>query len=134
VGLLIVVDPSSGVPVYRQLMDQIKFHIASGLLGPGDELPSTRALSSELGVNPMTISKAYSYLEKENVVERRPGRPLIVRDLTGEAMTDQRMHQLRESLTASVRMARQLEIDREEALKLFREMLDTSEEDADERR
>jgi DNA-binding transcriptional regulator YhcF (GntR family) len=82
----------------------------------------------------MTISKAYSYLEKENVVERRPGRPLIVRDLTGEAMTDQRMHQLRESLTASVRMARQLEIDREEALKLFREMLDTSEEDADERR
>lgn len=133
-GLLIVVDPSSGVPVYRQLMDQIKFHIASGLLGPGDELPSTRALSSELGVNPMTISKAYSYLEKENVVERRPGRPLIVRDLTGEAMTDQRMKQLRESLTAPVRMALQLEIDREEALKLFREMLDTSEEDADERR
>ncbi len=133
-GLLIVVDPSSGVPVYRQLMDQIKFHIASGLLGPGDELPSTRALSSELGVNPMTISKAYSYLEKENVVERRPGRPLIVRDLTGEAMTDQRMKQLRESLTAPVRMALQLEIDREEALKLFREMIDTSEEDADERR
>ena len=74
--MLIVVDPQSGVPVYRQLMDQIKFHIASGMLQPGDELPSTRLLSSDLGVNPMTISKAYGYLEKEQVVERRPGRPL----------------------------------------------------------
>ncbi len=133
-GLLILVDPSSGVPVFRQLMDQIKFHIASGLLGPGDELPSTRALSSELEVNPMTISKAYSFLEKENVIERRPGRPLVVRDLTGEAMTVQRMDLLRESLSAPVRMALQLKIEGEEALKVFSEMLDTSEEDADERR
>ena len=75
--MLISVNPHSGVPVYRQLMDQIKFHIASGLMKPGDELPSTRMLSSELGVNPMTISKAYSFLEKEGIVERRPGRPLI---------------------------------------------------------
>ncbi len=133
-GLLIVVDPSSGVPVYRQLMDQIKFHVASGLLGPGDELPSTRALSSELGVNPMTISKAYSYLEKEEVVDRRPGRPLVVRSRSGEAMADQKVEQLRESLAAPARVARQLEIDREKALELFREMLDSSEEDADERR
>ncbi len=54
--MLIVVDPHSGVPVYRQLMDQIKFHVATGLLNPGEELPSTRALSAELGINPMTIS------------------------------------------------------------------------------
>jgi DNA-binding transcriptional MocR family regulator len=65
--MLIVVDPHSGVPVYRQLMDQIRFHIASGLLKPGDELPSTRALSTELGVNPMTVSKAYSFLERSCV-------------------------------------------------------------------
>ncbi len=129
-GLLIVVDPSSGVPVYRQLMDQIKFHVASGLLEPGDELPSTRALSSELGVNPMTISKAYSYLEKEEVVERRPGRPLVVRSRSGEAMTDQKMDQLRESLSAPARVARQMNIDRDKALELFRELLDSSEEDA----
>jgi GntR family transcriptional regulator len=134
VGLLIVVDPSSGVPVYRQLMDQIKFHVASGLLGPGDELPSTRVLSSELGVNPMTISKAYSFLEKEDVVERRPGRPLVVRALSGETMKDQKMQQLRESLVAPVRVARQLQIDREIAADIFREMLDQSEEDADESR
>ena len=78
--MLIVVDPHSGVPVYRQVMDQIKFHIASGILRAGDELPSTRSLSAELGVNPMTISKAYSYLERDEVVERRPGRPLVVKE------------------------------------------------------
>jgi len=76
--MMITVDPHSGVPVYRQVMDQVRFHIAAGLLGPGDELPPKRALAAEPGVNPMTISKAYSFLEKEGVVGWRPGRPLIV--------------------------------------------------------
>ena len=69
--MLITIDHHSGVPVYRQLMDQIKFHIASGLLKPGDQLPTTRVLSGELEINPMTISKAYSFLEMEGLVERR---------------------------------------------------------------
>ena len=104
--MLIVVDPHSGVPVYRQLMDQIKFHIASGLLVPGEELPSTRALSSELGVNPMTISKAYSFLEREGVLERRPGRPLVVRAVESEQIRAQKIEQLRQSLISSVTMAK----------------------------
>ena len=124
--MLIVVDPHSGVPVYRQLMDQIKFHIASGLLGPGDELPSTRVLSAQLGVNPMTISKAYGYLEREEVLERRPGRPVVVKPVDGRAMRDRKMDQLRESLTATVTMVRQLGIGTDEALSLFRAMLDGS--------
>ncbi len=121
--MLIVVDPHSGVPVYRQLMDQIKFHIASGRLGPADELPSTRALSSELGVNPMTISKAYSYLEREQVVERRPGRPLIVRAVEEEQASQRKIDQLRESLAPLATMVRQLEIDPQDALQLFSELL-----------
>ena len=121
--MLIVVDPHSGVPVYRQLMDQIKFHIASGLLVPGEELPSTRALSSELGVNPMTISKAYSFLEREGVLERRPGRPLVVRAVESEQIRAQKIEQLRQSLISSVTMAKQFGISRESALKLFEEML-----------
>ena len=124
--MLIVVDPHSGVPVYRQLMDQIKFHIASGLLRPGEELPSTRALSAELGVNPMTISKAYSYLEHEDVVERRPGRPLIVKPVKNGELHDRRTEQLRQSLSGSVTVARQLGFGDEEALSVFREMLNES--------
>ncbi len=126
--MLIVVDPHSGVPVYRQLMDQIKFHISSGLLKPGDELPSTRALSGELGVNPMTISKAYSFLEREDVIERRPGRPLVVRAVEPDDMRDRRVEQLRQSLAGTVTMVRQLDADPGEAVRLFEKMLgETSE-------
>jgi GntR family transcriptional regulator len=123
VQMLIVVDPSSGLPVYRQLMDQIKFHIASGLLKPGDELPSTRALSSQLGINPMTISKAYSYLEKEAVVERRPGRPLVVKGLTPGQIHDRKADQLRARLSPVVTAVRQLGIEPEEAVRVFDELL-----------
>ena len=108
--MLIVVDPNSGVPVFRQLMDQIKFHIASGLLEPGSELPSTRALSAELGVNPMTISKAYGYLEKEGVVEHPPGRRVIVKALDDDQMTSKKVDQLRSSLTDTIRMVKQMGI------------------------
>ena len=72
--MILVVDPHSGIPVYRQLVEQIRFHVASGLLKPGDEVPSTRALSARLGINPMTISKAFVLLEEDGVLERRPGR------------------------------------------------------------
>lgn len=128
--MLIVVDPHSGVPVYRQLMDQIKFHVATGLLRPGDELPSTRALSAELGINPMTISKAYSYLEKDSVVERRPGRPLVVRTLDKDAIKDRKIDQLRENLAPTVRMVKQLGVNDNEAIRIFIDMLSSAEESA----
>ena len=122
--MLIHVDPNSGVPVYRQLMDQIKFHVASGLLEPGEELPSTRALSSRLGVNPMTISKAYSYLIMEGVVERRPGLPLVVKAFDSEQSRERKADRLRESLSPTVTVVRQLGIESETALQIFREMLE----------
>jgi GntR family transcriptional regulator len=126
--MLITVDPHSGVPVYRQLMDQIRFHVASGLLSPGDELPSTRTLSADLGVNPMTISKAYSYLEKEGVVERRPGRPLVVRPVQSGEVRDRKLDRLREGLAPLVTMVRQLGIDRSQAVALFGELLGEEED------
>lgn len=121
--MLIVVDPHSGVPVYRQIMDQVKFHIASGLLAPGDELPSTRTLSTDLGVNPMTISKAYGYLERDGVVERRPGRPLVVAEYDNGESREQKVDQLRRGLSQAVTVVRQLGIETEEALNIFEEML-----------
>ena len=80
--MLLSIDERDGRPIYQQLISQVREQVREGSLKPGDELPSTRSLSAELGVNPMTISKAYSYLEREEVVERRPGRPLIVKALT----------------------------------------------------
>jgi len=121
--MLIVVDPHSGVPVYRQLMDQIKFHIASGLLRPGDELPSTRALSSELGVNPMTISKAYGFLVEEGLVERRRGVGLFVTQLHAGSRRRMQQTMLREAFGKAASLAVQMGVDEKEASRLFTEHL-----------
>jgi GntR family transcriptional regulator len=66
-------DPNSGVPIYRQVKDQVRFGLASGLLFPGDQLPTVRALAVQLSVNPNTIIKAYSELEHEGVLTSEQG-------------------------------------------------------------
>jgi GntR family transcriptional regulator len=121
--MLIVVDPHSGVPVYKQIMDQVKFHVASGLLKQGDNLPSTRKLSADLGVNPMTISKAYSYLEHEGIVERRPGRKLVVSSREEDAVLRERKDRLAEHLGPIVTIARQLGLTPDDALKVFEDLI-----------
>jgi len=127
--MLIVVDPSSGVPVFRQVMDQVRFHIASGLLAAGDELPPTRTLSAELGVNPMTISKAYNLLERDGVLERRPGRPLVVKQLADDELVNEKLNQLRAYLADGVRAAKQLDIPADEATHVFRDLLENDGKD-----
>ena len=127
--MLLLVDRHNGIPAYRQIMDQIRFQIASGVLRAGDELPSTRALSAELDLNPMTVSKAYGYLEKEGVLERRPGLPLVVRGSGAAESEARQLEQLRLALAPVVTIARQLGVSRERARELFDELLgeDTSE-------
>ena len=127
--MLIVVDPHSGIPVFRQIMDQIRFHVVSGLLQPGDELPSTRTLSASIGINPMTVSKAFHLLEKEGIVDRRPGLPLVVREQPSTEIHKKRIEQLRTRLGPIATMIRQLHIDSGDALELLRELLEESDED-----
>src|SRR5437773_2149325 len=66
-------DPRSGVPVYRQIQDQIRYGIGSGLLNPAEQLPTVRALAVELAVNPNTVIKAYSELEREGILTTEQG-------------------------------------------------------------
>ena len=66
-------NPKSGVPIYRQIQDQIRYGIASGLLGPGEQLPTVRSLAVELSVNPNTVIKAYSELEREGILTTEQG-------------------------------------------------------------
>src|SRR5438067_8424276 len=63
------VAPTSGVPIYRQLVDQVRAQVAGGHLAAGQFLPSVRQVAEHLQVNPMTVSKAYSLLERDGVVE-----------------------------------------------------------------
>ena len=119
------IDYHSGVPAYRQLMDQIKFQVAAGMLPAGTEMASTRILSAELSLNPMTISKAYSLLEREGVLERRRGQTLMVRAATPAEVETNKLDPLRQHLATAAVMARQLKISREQSLKLFRETFDS---------
>jgi len=68
-----ILDPKAGVPFYRQIIDQIKFGIASGSLTIGEQLPTVRALAVELKVNLNTVSKAYKELEIQNILETQQG-------------------------------------------------------------
>jgi GntR family transcriptional regulator len=120
--LLIVVDSHSGVPVYRQIVEQVRFQVAAGLARPGTELPSTRALSQELRVNPMTVSKAYGLLEEEGLVTRRPGLPLVVSD-GASADGAGRRAELLMLLHPIARAAMQLGMSEDEAVEVFREAL-----------
>jgi GntR family transcriptional regulator len=66
-------NPSSGVPIYLQLMEQVKHGIETGALRPGDQLPGIRPLAEQLVINPNTVAKAYRELEHEGVIELRHG-------------------------------------------------------------
>ncbi|HEY3754697.1 MAG TPA: GntR family transcriptional regulator [Opitutaceae bacterium] len=121
---LFVINYQNGVPAYRQLIDQIKFLISAGILPAGAEMTSTRTLSAELSLNPMTIGKAYSILEREGVLERRRGQTLVVRAVAPAEQESNKLDPLRQHFAAAVVMARQLKISREQALKLFRETFD----------
>ena len=125
--MILVVDPHSGIPVYRQLVEQIRFHVASGLLEPGAEVPSTRALSAELGVNPMTVSKAFGLLEEDGVLERRPGRPHVVRRREGNRVAASRLAQLEQALRPVATKVRQLNLEPDTALSAFRRLLEDEE-------
>lgn len=86
------IHPSSGVPIYRQIMDQVRAMIAGGKLAAGDLLPSVRQMSAELGINMMTVSKAYSRLEADGVLSRARGQGMVVaaQPATGTAADRQR--------------------------------------------
>jgi GntR family transcriptional regulator len=72
-------NPQSGLPLYQQMVRQLRLRILGGELAPGTQLPSARELSAELGLNPLTVAKAYEALEGEGLVEVRRGLGTFVR-------------------------------------------------------
>ena len=76
--MLLEIDHHSGVPIYRQVIRQIRQQIMTDGLKEGDQLETVRDLAARLKVNPMTISKAYSFLESQSLVERKRGIGLFV--------------------------------------------------------
>lgn len=114
--------PSSATPIYRQIVDQVARAVASGLLAADDELPSVRAVAQLYVVNPMTVSKAYSLLEVQGLVERRRGVGMIIRGSLATALPE-RLAQLRPALEHAASVSRQLGITAEAASHAFQQIL-----------
>jgi GntR family transcriptional regulator len=117
--LLVQIDTHAGVPLYRQVMDQVTRMIVSGELVEGEQLEPVAGLASRLKVNPMTISKAYGFLVEGGLVERRPGIGLFVRPLATDTKREVKAKLLGETIGESAMLAAQLGLDEETAVKLF---------------
>jgi len=116
-----ILNPHSGVPIYRQILDQARRLVASGQLAPGAELPSVRELALKHAVNPMTISKAYSLLEAEGLLERNRGKPMTVASQArGASPLTKRLQQIQPLVEQTVLAAKQLEVSETELVKSVR--------------
>src|SRR5262245_14567030 len=93
-------DKKTGVPIYRQIQDQIRYGIASGALQPGEQLPTVRALAVELSVNPNTVIKAYSELERDGVLTTEQGTGTFVAGAPAVKLTDEERRAKLEGLCA----------------------------------
>ena len=122
--LLFQIHPSSGVPIYRQLMDQVRTLIAAGRLSADEMLPSVRQIAEDLQINPMTVSKAYSLLERDGVLERVRGQGMRVAAVTdAQPSVKQRQQLLKPLLEQLAAEAYQLNLTREQVLAALNPLL-----------
>ena len=122
--MLFQIDFRAGKPVYRQLMDQIRYAAASGALRPGEPLPSIRPLAEELRLNRNTIAKAYAELESQGIIETIPGKGCFLKE-NGTPFTKGVRHKLLlGEIDEAVVTAHHLQVDREAFLGMVKERLD----------
>src|ERR1051325_9976933 len=109
--MLIRVEASSGIPIPRQIVDQIRAACASGTLKPGDRLPSVRELARQITVNQNTVLRVYERLTSEGLLERRHGDGTYVSDDLPSSSLRQQREAVRDELRRIVRRARMLGLD-----------------------
>jgi GntR family transcriptional regulator len=122
---LFTLNPNSGIPIYRQLMEQVRRMVSSGQLLPGNELPSVRELALNHAVNPMTISKAYSLLEAEGLLERQRGKAMtIAAQHVNKESKNARLERLQPAIDHLAMAAKQLQLNPEDVLKAVRHAME----------
>ncbi|ULQ59499.1 GntR family transcriptional regulator [Brucepastera parasyntrophica] len=113
-------DPSNGVPIYRQIIQQIEHAILSERLKTGDRLPTIRALAIELKINPNTIAKAYGELEIRGILETQVGSGTYISDKRPVLEDDGRNRRIREIVARFVTDMEELGVERAEAVSLIK--------------
>ena len=115
------IEFNSGLSVYRQLVEQIRFYMASGTLVAEDKLPSVRALAKELRINPATVVKAYGILQNDGLIEMRQGRgAFVIQTAVAEVdMTAEHRNELELKAKGIAILASQLAMSEEELQKII---------------
>jgi GntR family transcriptional regulator len=109
--MLLSLNPSNGVPIYRQVIQQLRERILSGQMPAGEQLPSVRDLSVQLSINPLTAAKVYQHLEREGLVESRRGQGTFVAVIEREFTSAERRKQIDPAIRQLVTEALHLGMD-----------------------
>ena len=126
--MLLQINFKSGMPVYLQIVDQVKAAAASGALQPGEALPSIRPLAEELRLNRNTVAKAYSELESLGVIETLPGKGCFLKENHSPLRKEVRRKLLIEEIDQAIVMAHHLQVPGPEFLGLIQERMDVLED------
>jgi len=86
--LILQIDIRSGLPIYTQIVNQVQSQVVSGILKPGDQLPTVRALAEELRVNFNTVARAYRILDEERIISTQQGRGTYITEIPPPEVND----------------------------------------------
>ncbi|MBV9269747.1 MAG: GntR family transcriptional regulator [Candidatus Eremiobacteraeota bacterium] len=118
-------DPTNGLPVYLQIVDQVRRAVAIGILKPGEQLPTVKHLASQLIINPATVSRALRELEHLAIIQSLPGRGAFVRaDAVAAAAQSGTRDVVSASIDAVIREALSLGVNESDLHELFRRSID----------
>jgi GntR family transcriptional regulator len=115
------ISSNDGVPIYIQIVNQVKHLAASGRLAPGDELPPIRVLAEQLVVNPNTVARAYLELERTGLVTKRHGSGTYLSETRAPLPQREKIKILASRADALLTEAKHLDVDLAEVIKLLRE-------------
>jgi GntR family transcriptional regulator len=113
-------DPANGVPIYRQIIQQIEYGILSGRMKSGDRLPTIRSLAVNLKINPNTIAKAYNELEIKGILVTQVGSGTYISDKKPEVEEDARLQKVGEVLRRFIQEMKDLGVDMRELIALIK--------------
>ncbi|MDR2483748.1 MAG: GntR family transcriptional regulator [Treponema sp.] len=120
-GITFSLDPSNGVPIYRQIIQQIEYAILSGRMRPGDRLPTIRSLAVELKTNPNTIARAYGELEIRGILATQVGSGTYISDKKPTAGEDGLARKIEEVLRRFIQEMRGLGVEKRELIRMIDE-------------
>jgi len=119
---LINIDSRSSKPIYEQIIEKVKENIIKGILKPGDKLPSVRELASIITVNPNTISKAYSELERMRTIEVIRGKGTFVAENFKPIMDEEKMVEIKEHMKKIIIEAHYIGVGKDKLIDIINEI------------